>query len=310
MDFPWIIYWGLAYTTGIACVTVIFLRYFLKREGSDLKIGFFLLTFGMSIICLSIREGYRSDPRISSVAGCLALVGASLILTIFPYFALGFDNVKRRRAMALALRITGFGLAILNVLTIFVRIPNSGIIMLLTISLLGFTIFLCMSWISRSSVRWATGRKPAWMASLFVFFALVLVFDFFRSLFPGLFPALAFLDGGYVILPAFYAYLNVFLLYNHVTVWAKALEDGNAGPEAREDLLERFGISKRESEVLGLLRLGRTYLEMADGLCVSLATIKSHVSHLYEKTRTRNKVELINLLYDSSASREIQPKSG
>jgi DNA-binding CsgD family transcriptional regulator len=95
-----------------------------------------------------------------------------------------------------------------------------------------------------------------------------------------------------------------------VTVWAKALEDGNAGPEAREDLLERFGISKRESEVLGLLRLGRTYLEMADGLCVSLATIKSHVSHLYEKTRTRNKVELINLLYDSSASREIQPKSG
>jgi DNA-binding CsgD family transcriptional regulator len=209
-----------------------------------------------------------------------------------------------------ALKILGFAFALMNALRIFVKLPFWSLLYILTLSLLALTIFLSMSWISRGSVQWETKRKPFLMTSLSVFFALVLIFDFFRGLLYGLMPFLRSFDGGYVILPAFYAYLNIMLLYHHLTDWAKAAaESEKSGPEARAELVERYGISKRENDVLGLLRRGRTYLEMADELCVSLATIKSHVSHLYEKTGARNKVKLINLLYDSQVSAGIQPKS-
>lgn len=309
MGFLRIVYWGIAYTTGIACVTAFFLRHFFSREKLDLKLALFLATFGLSVVCLSLREGFSSDPRIAPVAGCMALVGASLILVTFPSYALGFDNVPRRRRTAFALRIVGFALTGLNVLSIFVRFSGWTVLYVATLSMLGIAIFTSMGWISRGSIQWDAKRKPFWMASLFVFFALVVVLDFFRGLFVVVLPFLNGL-GGYVVLPAFYAYLNIFLLYHHLTDWAKAAaESERGGPQASADLLDRHGISKREAEVLSLLRRGRTYLEMADELCVSMATIKSHVSHLYEKTGTRNKVELINLLYDSSAPGGIQPKS-
>lgn len=296
MELLRILYWGVAYTTGIACATAFFLRYALKREILSLKLALFLLAFGASVVCLSIRELYI-DSYLGSVAGCLALSGASLIIVTFPDYALGFDMVKRRRAMATAFKTAGFALAVLNPASLFVRFPLWYILYALTLSLLGLSIFIGMSWISRGSVQWDSHQKPFWMASLFAFFSLVVVLDFFR----GLIPALGRLSRNYWVLPAFYAYLNVFLIYNHVTTWAKAaLENESGGKEARAELLDRFGVSKREAEVLALLRRGRTYLEMADSLCVSLATIKSHVSHLYEKTATRNKVELINLLYDSA----------
>jgi len=306
MGFLRIVYWGIAYTAGIACVTAFFLRYVFSREKLDLKLALFLMTFGLSVVCLSLKEGFSSDPRISPVAGGLALVGASLILVTFPAYALGFDNVPRRRKTAFALRIVGFALAGLNVVSIFAPFPGRTILYLATLSMLGVSIFMSMGWISRGSIQWDTKRKPFWMATLFVFFALVIVLDLFRGLLVVPLPFLKGL-GGYVVLPAFYAYLNVFLLYHHITDWAKVAVESETGASA--DGLERHGISKREAEVLGLLRRGRTYLEMADELCVSMATIKSHVSHLYEKTGTRNKVELINLLYDSSASGGIQPKS-
>jgi DNA-binding CsgD family transcriptional regulator len=310
MGFLRIIYWGVAYTTGIACATAFFLRYFFSRSRLDLKLALFLAAFGVSVICLSIREGFFADGRISSIAGQLALVGASLIMVTFPGYALGFDNVPRRRKVTFALKILGFAFALMNALRIFVKLPFWSLLYILTLSLLALTIFLSMSWISRGSVQWETKRKPFLMTSLSVFFALVLIFDFFRGLLYGLMPFLRSFDGGYVILPAFYAYLNIMLLYHHLTDWAKAAaESEKSGPEARAELVERYGISKRENDVLGLLRRGRTYLEMADELCVSLATIKSHVSHLYEKTGARNKVKLINLLYDSQVSAGIQPKS-
>jgi len=309
MGFLRIVYWGIAYTTGIACVTAFFLRYFFSRAKLDLKLALFLATFGLSVVCLSLREGFGSDPRIAPIAGGLSLIGASLILVTFPAYALGFDNVPRRRKSALALRIAGFALAGFNLLSIFVRFSGWTVLYVATLSMLGVSIFMSMGWISRGSIQWDAKRKPFWMASLFVFFALVVAFDFFRFLFIVPLPFLRGL-GGYVVLPAFYAYLNIFLLYHHVTDWAKAAAEGEkGGREASADLLDRYGVSKREAEVLSLLRRGRTYLEMADELCVSMATIKSHVSHLYEKTGTRNKVELINLLYDSSGSGGIQPKS-
>lgn len=46
---------------------------------------------------------------------------------------------------------------------------------------------------------------------------------------------------------------------------------------------ESSGLSPREREVLALLAQGRTNREIADALSVTLATVKSHLVHLYAK---------------------------
>jgi len=205
----------------------------------------------------------------------------------------------------LAIRYAGLALTALNAIAFFARLPRyfETAIEIASFALLGLAIFTGMTWITRGSVSWESKRKLPAMGILFVAFALVLVVDMFR----GLFPSLLSLDRGYVVLPGFYAYLNLFLATSHFRDWEKS---DSEGPDPSPSLLERHGISEREREVLGLLAQGQTYREIADSLCISMATIKSHVSHLYEKTGTRNKVEIINLLYDSKSKRPNQPKSG
>lgn len=53
-----------------------------------------------------------------------------------------------------------------------------------------------------------------------------------------------------------------------------------------------YGISPRERDVMVLLVQGRSYREITETLFISLPTVKSHVSSLYRKTNTVNRLEL------------------
>ena len=53
-------------------------------------------------------------------------------------------------------------------------------------------------------------------------------------------------------------------------------------------------LSPRELEVLHLLADGKKYQEIADRLFVSYETIKTHIHHIYEKLKVRNKAEAIS----------------
>ncbi len=61
-----------------------------------------------------------------------------------------------------------------------------------------------------------------------------------------------------------------------------------------------FGITKAEQRVVELVRLGLQDKEIANELSVSPRTVSSHLSHLFQKTGTQNRVELINKLYSSN----------
>jgi DNA-binding CsgD family transcriptional regulator len=301
MTFLRILYWGLSYTAGIVCLTGLALRYLQLRDLPTRKLISFLLPLGLSVVSLSMLEVFRGHPVYQAAAGCLALVGASLSVVSLPAFALLFDPTERRRRLVLAFRCVGWALALANAACFFLSSSSVAgwIAQFSTILVLGLAVFTAMSWIGRSTPRWDKRPNPVLMASLFVAFGLAFALDLLRSFIP----VLGFLGRDYLFFPGFYAFLNVFLFYSHVKVWASDLREGaltfGAGTAAEAaatpQLLARFGVTEREAEVLALLVRGRTYREMADSLCLSLATIKTHVSHLYEKTGTRNKVELLNI---------------
>lgn len=61
------------------------------------------------------------------------------------------------------------------------------------------------------------------------------------------------------------------------------------------DFFERYGLSARELEICLLVLRGYSNRRIADGLYISLSTVKSHVYSLYRKVGVRNRFELMQL---------------
>ena len=58
-------------------------------------------------------------------------------------------------------------------------------------------------------------------------------------------------------------------------------------------VLKSLGISDREYDVLVLLAEGRTNREIAEGLYISLNTVKTHLTRLYEKLEVSRRTQAI-----------------
>ncbi len=53
-------------------------------------------------------------------------------------------------------------------------------------------------------------------------------------------------------------------------------------------------LSARESEILHLLHKGKLNKEIAHELCISIETVRKHVSHIYRKLGVNNRVEMFH----------------
>jgi DNA-binding CsgD family transcriptional regulator len=60
--------------------------------------------------------------------------------------------------------------------------------------------------------------------------------------------------------------------------------------------LERFGISKREADIISMMIKGYTNRSIGEKLFISASTVKNHVYHIYRKTGVDNKIQLLNLI--------------
>ncbi len=58
-------------------------------------------------------------------------------------------------------------------------------------------------------------------------------------------------------------------------------------------------LTEREEQVLVTVARGRTNAEIADDLCISLSTVKSHLASLMSKLGARNRVELAMWAYET-----------
>ncbi|MGR5861893.1 response regulator transcription factor [Bacillus pacificus] len=53
-------------------------------------------------------------------------------------------------------------------------------------------------------------------------------------------------------------------------------------------------MSQRELEVLKVLSTGAKNKEIAERLCISISTVKTHIINIYAKLEVSNRVEAIN----------------
>ena len=59
-------------------------------------------------------------------------------------------------------------------------------------------------------------------------------------------------------------------------------------------LQKEFGLSDREAEVIGLYALGKTQQAIAEDLCITPATVRVHIKHVYAKTDLHSRQEIID----------------
>lgn len=62
-------------------------------------------------------------------------------------------------------------------------------------------------------------------------------------------------------------------------------------------LQQSYGLTQAETKVATGLASGKTQDELAESLFVSLATIKTHTQHIYQKVGVSRQVELVRLIY-------------
>jgi len=72
------------------------------------------------------------------------------------------------------------------------------------------------------------------------------------------------------------------------------LNDSLPASAPQADHMSQFNLSKREKELLELLSAGFRNKEIADKLCISAHTVRTHIYNIYEKLHVQSRVEAIN----------------
>jgi len=66
-----------------------------------------------------------------------------------------------------------------------------------------------------------------------------------------------------------------------------------------EEMCRYYKLTAREIEIVLLVRQGMTYKEISNQLFIAGKTVENHIQNIYEKTHVKNKVSLIQKLFQS-----------
>ncbi len=70
----------------------------------------------------------------------------------------------------------------------------------------------------------------------------------------------------------------------------------NSTEEMLEQLAKKYQITKRESEIVSEICMGKTNQQIADELYISLQTVKDHTHRIYSKIGINSRMQLVQLL--------------
>ncbi len=85
-------------------------------------------------------------------------------------------------------------------------------------------------------------------------------------------------------------YMKDFLL----TLFPEEVTSAGSEDSINENI-KKYGISKREQEIIFLIFDGLSNKAIEERLYISIATVKDHIYNIYKKTGVKNRVQLVNL---------------
>ena len=255
------------------------LRFFLMTTGSGSESGqtiqLILIFLGVPFLILSWYMFYRF---------CKELTGHPLSAKFTPVYFI-----------TLALLFLGYGYLLVRILqfgedlfdlTLRLLVIAYSVITALVVSG-GLLQVLIPSRKSADRQFRKTNRLLVYMyAAFYIIQIVVLNFSLAYPLITLLFIFLLF---SFHVIPILF--LNIFLDKHYVEP-----EISESFDSLLEGFVSKYGISKRETEIVELIFSGKSNQDISDSLFISVQTVKDHIYRIYLKTGVKNRVQLTNLI--------------
>lgn len=314
-----ILFDAIAYSVGLLNLYLLILLYIRDRDTMFAREFLLMLSFSAIVVTQSLMAGNGGSlPAWFNPAGnILAYIGVSMLIFALPWYIhhlqpVNHSDLKNRLFLILAI-LTLLANVISSILTAAggqnIRDKVNTISIVLCIATTIYTIGLGIVARIIHFLRQKKAETPALppinettqtaiRMGLFTLLLLpaMIYLDFADLPIPG-WPMLK----GIHIVPMIYILWSI-LLMNLRSRTLLAILPGPTG--YTQDNVNQFSaqyqLSPREREVMDQLIQGRTYDQIADTLCISLSTAKTHIGRIYRKTRVTNKVELIHILQKST----------
>jgi DNA-binding CsgD family transcriptional regulator len=305
-----LLYWFSAYTLGIVTLAGAWLLY--RRTGLEYnrELVIFLGACAGIVIALTIKtflelSGSIWEMRIGSFTLLLSFLslayywGIGLLIYIYPRFSHRITRTSMYRQIEKIALVSSMCVVLVLTISMIIfgitgNIPVGMVVSISAIALFilylsGFGYSLIV--VRKENVHEVRKGIIGNIRILFLGSVLLVMSGALGSIAGILFTQLK--EGAvlYILVPAFYIAINLYCL-------PAVVRNLLSGPAGRLDaeLIKQMKISGREEEVIECLLKGNTYKEIAARLFISLATVQSHITSIYQKAGVNGKVELLNKL--------------
>jgi DNA-binding CsgD family transcriptional regulator len=236
-----------------------------------------------------LLSGFMQIENVERIAQLLAQMGAPFLLVSLAMLLVWAARLQKRPVIPVLLLTAGSSATIVLALvwsgwSLADSLSSLGSVVAITstLVLLGVLLTGKQRFISRSGKRWLMMLIIASGIMHLLIFTPLTAFQHFNGVFAFLF---------YLVNTA------MVVIYCY-----QATEDMAPPSLSLDDMLRRYGISKREADVLRGIYAGQTNQEIANQLYISLQTVKDHSSRIYQKTFVKNRAQLTTLIRESQNS--------
>jgi DNA-binding CsgD family transcriptional regulator len=289
-----LLYFIISYSIGL--VALFFCLIQLIADRTRTLLFCFLSTLSMTVVVFaSILMNYLGIPEKSAGWNALSFTNyicAAAMVYLLPAFVNLVYQVRAERRLNRFFLFSASACAVAVVLLFIVPLPDTAgkIVLAVKNAAILYAVILALARLKRKQDdEFRRFMQIISIGTIFMFPGMIVT-----EILPELgFPGQSLRLGGPELLPIVYAfwggaYLSIRLgrYFRRTGILAEV--------DAR--FVERHGISPREMEVLALLLQGKSYKDIMEGLFISMPTVKTHVSSIYKKTMTANRMALARLV--------------
>lgn len=291
------LYYLFAYSTGIIALFFSIFLYYNEKSILLKKYILFIISLLLVIAFGTISNSFPWDEEhvfIKDVFSFIMYLGPCLMVYILPNFINDLYPLLYKRIINSL--FTFFSIFMLVILIISISLKKMPFAHYFIMIFLGMAIIY-------SIVRTFISFKKIKKHDLFYFIKQASVITLV------LFPLLIIIDynkipihqkaatRGPEIMPLIFIAYNILFVISairHIKNKKKAIL------EISSLFIDKYGISRREKEIIELLINGMSYKEIMAKLVISMPTVKTHISNIYNKTNTNSKMKLVHLLKQDS----------
>lgn len=277
-----ILLWTMAYSLGVARLSLTLVVLIRKKRPVDFWNAAFQSVFVLLILCLTdlevVSEFGSEQVRLFSVSAAYLCTLLTITLPLFMHHKVGFQGLGLRRNRV----FLWLGFALAGALTLeyagLSPLPEKTAVR----TVLAVTLASALYANGLRHYHNRINRRPRKEMGKATLLAVLLV------------PLIGWIDfrhnqwAGYIVTPLFYSLLSVTLLRSDYD----SLKASSPVRNVPSKSADRWDLTKREKETALLLIEGLTYREIAEKLFISVQTVKTHANRIYGKTGCRSKIEL------------------